>query len=254
MTTLIFIERLLFPLIATLAGAWLAFRNMRNKQKSDDEKQKLSNAYRWFLEAENCIFSLYQLKKSYNSISDNSIYRSLKLKTSNAIYHKVDAKDVTNLAFLLEQDFDIDRLGFRNYFRIARLFQSYNQAIKNWEEIHKIKPEINNKIELLLNKNSKFQIDGNFIEAVTPSKLTNYILLFEQTTSLTELCISDFLKFLDDFPAIINKSIDFQLASRKPMKKLMHAPEVALCLEKQFKELTQEQYDEVREIIPNHKK
>ncbi|MCQ4111005.1 hypothetical protein [Aeromonas sp. JL9] len=53
-------KMILVPVFSTYIGASFAFKNQKKKQIIDDEKDKLVTALSWFLEAENCLLSVWR--------------------------------------------------------------------------------------------------------------------------------------------------------------------------------------------------
>lgn len=245
-------KMILVPVFSTYIGASFAFKNQKKKQTIDDEKDKLVTALSWFLEAENCLLSLTQIKKCYFEIGDSGKYRTINLKYQIVKYERIDLKNITKLHFLLDSNFEIDALGFRNYFKIKKMFTTYNQIIDRWEKIQNQKSDINEVISNYIGTDATFQITDELIDIITPLKLSNYLVLAEATIELIDQTLSDFMKFIDEFVTIANESIDLRLLKSVGLKRYKPASDVLSIYERRIAILNAHDKESIENIVARH--
>lgn len=250
----VLLKSFVMPLVAVFIGAKLAFKNMRKKEKIDIETNKYECATKWLLESIECLNNLCALKQRYLSLSESNAYRSISLRRQSYVFEKVNVSGIESLHFLNSDGIEIERLGFRNFFRIKHLFCTYNRIISSWVSIEETKAEIDNVIANHVRAEGGVEITCELIDEITPIKLSNYIILCESTFSLINDLVNDFYKLTQDFPVIVNEVLDLKLIGKKDILTYMPSGKYLEIIHSTFEKLDDEKFKEVKDIAPQHKK
>ena len=250
----VLLKSFVMPLVAVFIGAKLAFKNMRKKESIDIETTKYECATKWLLESIECLNNLCALKQRYLSLSGSNAYRSISLRRQSYMFEKFNVSGIESLHFLNSDGIEIERLGFRNFFRIKQLFCTYNRIISSWVSIEETKAEIDNVIANHVRAEGGFEITHELIDEITPIKLSNYIILCESTFSLINDLVNDFYKLTQDFPVIVNEVLDLKLIGKKDILTYIPSDKYLEIIHSTFEKLDDDKFEEVKNITPQHKK
>lgn len=242
------------PLAAVFVGAKLAFKNMRKKESIDIETAKYECATKWLLESVECLNNLCVLKQRYLLLNGSSAYRSISLRRQSYVFETVNVAGLESLHFLNSDGIEIERLGFRNFFRIKQLFCTYNRIISSWVTIEEVKADIDNIIANHVRAEGDFEITHELIDEITPIKLSNYIILCESTFALIDDLVNEFYKLTQDFPVIVNDVLDLKLIGKRNILTYMPSDKYLKIIHSTFEKLDGDKFNEIKDIAPQHKK
>ena len=249
------IKFFLMPLVAVFIGAKLAFGNLRNKERMDLESDRYDCSVKWLLEASECLNTLCELKKSYITVQErDDLFRSIGWRRPGYELERANISGIEKLYFLNNENIEIERLGFRNYYRVKHLFNSYNQVITAWNQMDQMKSEIDMFISNHIREEGGFEVSHELIDEISPIKLINYLLLSEKTYSLINDLLNDFYKFAQDFPVIVNEVIDLKIVFRNKLLSFSPSDEYLKIIMLNCNKLSDNQLKEIKDIAPNHKK
>lgn len=242
------------PLVAVFIGAKLAFKNMRKNESIDIETAKHECATKWLLESIECLNNLCVLKQRYLLLKGSSAYRSISLRRQSYVFEKVDVAGLESLHFLNSDGVEIERLGFRNFFRIKQLFCMYNRIISSWVTIEELKAEIDNIIANHVRAEGGFEITNELIEEITPIKISNYIILCESTFALIDDLVNDFYQLIQEFPVIVNDVLDLKLIGKRNIQTYIPSDKYLEIIDSTFEKFEDDKFKEIKDIAPQHKR